>query len=105
MKRSDKKKLRIISYIIIIIITAILIILKGGLTNSKYETVRSLEPYDINIVDISECPPKVSIAIKAKDKYSFIEFFRVSYDSGEQVVSRITGILERKAWEEVVEKK
>lgn len=61
--------------------------------------------YDINIVDISECPPKVSIAIKAKDKYSFIEFFRVSYDSGEQVVSRITGILEKKPWEEVVEKK
>jgi len=48
--------------------------------------------YDINIVDISECPPKVSVAIKAKDKYSFIEFFRVSYDSGEQVVSKVTAI-------------
>ena len=58
--------------------------------------------YDVSIIDISECPPKVTISVKAKDKYSFIEFFRVSYDSGEQVVSRLTGILENKPWEEIV---
>ena len=54
--------------------------------------------YDINIIDISECPPKVSVSIKAKDKYSFIEFFRVTYDSGEQVINRLTGIFETKPW-------
>ena len=56
--------------------------------------------YEISIMDIQECPPKVTVAIKAKDKYSFIEFFRVSYDSGEQIVNKLTGILETRPFEE-----
>ena len=50
--------------------------------------------YTITVHEIDECPPKVSITVSAKDKFSFLQFFRVSYDSDEQIVNRITSILE-----------
>jgi hypothetical protein len=50
--------------------------------------------YTVTIHDIDECPPKVSITITAKDKFSFLQFFRVNYDSDSLVVNKITAILE-----------
>ena len=57
--------------------------------------------YLITINDIDECPPKVSITIKAVDKYSFLNFFRVDYNTvtDEQIVNKITAILERDKYE------
>jgi len=50
--------------------------------------------YTITVHEIDECPPKVSITITAKDKYSFLQFFKINYNSDETIVNRITGILE-----------
>jgi len=50
--------------------------------------------YTVTIHDIDECPPKVSITITARDKFSFLQFFKVKYDSDSLVVNKITGILE-----------
>ena len=57
--------------------------------------------YLITINDIDECPPKVSITVKAVDKYSFLNFFKVDYNSvnDEEVVNKITAILERDKYE------
>ncbi len=56
--------------------------------------------YEVVFNEITECPPKASITIKAKDKFSFIELFRVEYDSDEVVVNRLTGILEQVPYKE-----
>ena len=52
--------------------------------------------YTITINSIDECPPKVSITIKAKDKFSFLSFFKVDYNSvnDSEIVNKISGILE-----------
>ncbi len=50
--------------------------------------------YRIIIHDIDECPPKVSISIIATERFSFVQFFNVQYDSGPSIVNNITGILE-----------
>ncbi len=50
--------------------------------------------YRIIIHDIDECPPKVSISLIATERFSFVEFFNVKYDSGPSIVNNITGILE-----------
>ena len=52
--------------------------------------------YRIIIHDIDECPPKVSISLVATERFSFVEFFNVSYESGEDIVNSLTGILESK---------
>ena len=51
--------------------------------------------YTVVVHEIDECPPKVSITITAKDKYSFLRFFKIDYNSDEVIVNRITGILEK----------
>jgi hypothetical protein len=50
--------------------------------------------YRIIIHDIDECPPKVSVSLIATERFSFVEFFNVKYDSGPSIVNNITGILE-----------
>ncbi len=50
--------------------------------------------YRIVIHDIDECPPKVSISLIATERFSFLKFFDVSYDSGEEITNSLTGILE-----------
>ena len=51
--------------------------------------------YEISFDDIDECPPKVAITITARDKYSFLEFFKVQYDGDQEIVNNIMGILEQ----------
>ena len=50
--------------------------------------------YTVTIHDIDECPPKVSVTVTARDKFSFLQFFKINYDSDSLVVNKITGILE-----------
>lgn len=52
--------------------------------------------YKIIINDIDECPPKVTVTLVATEKFSFLSFFGVSYDSGEDIVNVLTGILENR---------
>lgn len=52
--------------------------------------------YKIIFNDIDECPPKVTITLVATEKFSFLSFFNVEYDSGEDIVNVLTGILENK---------
>ena len=50
--------------------------------------------YRVIIHDIDECPPKVSISLIATERFSFVNFFNVEYESGASVLNNITGILE-----------
>ena len=52
--------------------------------------------YRIIINDIDECPPKVTITLVANEQFSFLSFFRVKYDSGEDIVNVLTGVLENR---------
>ncbi len=58
------------------------------------KSVSMNKTYEISFDDIDECPPKVAITIKAKDKYSFLELFRVNYDGDQEVVNNVVGIFE-----------
>ena len=50
--------------------------------------------YDISFDDIDECPPKVAVTITAKDNYSFLGFFSIRYEGGQEVVNSVVGIFE-----------
>ena len=50
--------------------------------------------YRVIIHDIDECPPKVSITLIASERFSFVEFFNVSYDTSASIRNELTGILE-----------
>ncbi len=53
--------------------------------------------YRIIIHDIDECPPKVSVSLIATERFSFVQFFDVSYESSQQdIVNSLTGILENR---------
>ncbi len=53
--------------------------------------------YRIIMHDIDECPPRVSVSLIGTERFSFVDFFDVSYDSATQdIVNSITGILENK---------
>jgi hypothetical protein len=58
------------------------------------KSVGMSKTYNISFDDIDECPPKVAITITATDKYSFLQFFNINYDGGQEVVNNIVGILE-----------
>ncbi|MBR4672780.1 MAG: hypothetical protein IKO78_06270 [Bacilli bacterium] len=58
------------------------------------ESAKLIKKYRIVIHDIDECPPKVSISLIATERFSFLRFFDVSYDSGEDITNSLTGILE-----------
>lgn len=60
------------------------------------ESAQLNRKYRIIIHDIDECPPKVSITLVSTEKFSFLSMFDVSYDSGEDIVNTLTGILENK---------
>jgi hypothetical protein len=58
------------------------------------KAAQATRSYNIYINDIDECPPKVSITVTAKQDFSFLEFFRVSYQSQEDdIVNSISAIL------------
>lgn len=50
--------------------------------------------YKIIINDIDECPPKVTVTLIAKQKFSLLQMFGVKYDSGMDIANRLTSILE-----------
>lgn len=52
--------------------------------------------YKIVFNDIDECPPKVTVTLVATEQFSFVSFFNVEYDSGEDIVNVLTGILENR---------
>ncbi len=52
--------------------------------------------YKIIINDIDECPPKVTVTLVATEEFSFLSMFNVEYDSGEDIVNMLTGILENR---------
>ena len=52
--------------------------------------------YKIIINDIDECPPKVTVTLVSTEKFSFLSFFKVEYDTDENIVNVLTGILENK---------
>ena len=52
--------------------------------------------YKIIINDIDECPPKVSVTLVSTEKFSFLSFFKVEYDTDENIVNVLTGILENR---------
>lgn len=55
--------------------------------------------YKIVFNDIDECPPKVTVTLVATEKFSFLSFFGVEYNTGEDIVNVLTGILENKTAE------
>lgn len=58
------------------------------------ESAKLNRKYRIVIHDIDECPPKVSVSLIATERFSFLRFFDVNYDSGEDITNSLTGILE-----------
>lgn len=58
------------------------------------ETARLNRKYRIVIHDIDECPPKVSISLIATERFSYLSFFDVNYDSGADITNSLTSILE-----------
>ena len=56
--------------------------------------------YKIIINDIDECPPKVTVTLVATEEFSFLSMFNVEYNSGEDIVNVLTGILENKTPDE-----
>lgn len=50
--------------------------------------------YRVIIHDLDECPPKVSISLIASERFSLLEIFNVHYNTSQDVVNTITGILE-----------
>ena len=52
--------------------------------------------YKIIINDIAECPPKVTVTLVSTEKFSFLSFFKVEYDTDENIVNVLTGILENR---------
>ena len=60
------------------------------------ESAQLNRKYRIIIHDIDECPPKVSITLVSTEQFSFLSMFDVSYDSGEDIVNTLTGILENR---------
>lgn len=56
--------------------------------------------YKIIINDIDECPPKATVTLVATEKFSFLSMFNVEYNSGEDIVNVLTGILENKTPDE-----
>ena len=56
--------------------------------------------YKIIINDIDECPPKVTVTLVATEEFSFLSMFNVEYDSGEDIVNVLTGILENRTPDE-----
>ena len=58
------------------------------------ESAKLNRKYRIVIHDIDECPPKVSVSLIATERFSFLRFFDVNYESGEDITNSLTGILE-----------
>lgn len=58
--------------------------------------------YKVIFHDIDECPPKASVTLIASERFSFVEFFKVNYDSSSaNITNSLTGILESKTnWNE-----
>ena len=52
--------------------------------------------YKIIINDIDDCPPKVTVTLVSTEKFSFLSFFKVEYDTDENIVNVLTGILENR---------
>lgn len=52
--------------------------------------------HKIIINDIDECPPKVTVTLVSTEKFSFLSFFKVEYDTDENIVNVLTGILENR---------
>lgn len=50
--------------------------------------------YRVVIHDLDECPPKVSISLIASERFSLLQIFNVYYDTDEDVINTITGIIE-----------
>ena len=46
--------------------------------------------YKIIINDIDECPPKVTVTLVSTEKFSFLSFFKVEYDTDENIVNVLT---------------
>ena len=66
-----------------------------SLTRRFAENAEMNKEYTIVINDIDECPPKVSVTIKAKQQYDFFSFFSSDYDSSStEIVNELTAILE-----------
>lgn len=62
------------------------------------ESAKLNRKYRIVIHDIDECPPKVSLSLIATERFSFLSFFDVTYESGKEeeqkITNSISGILE-----------
>ena len=58
------------------------------------ESVELNRKYRIIFHDIDECPPKVSVSLIASERFSFVQFFSVSYDPDAEIINALTGILE-----------
>lgn len=58
------------------------------------ENAKLNRKYRIVIHDIDECPPKVSVSLIATERFSFLRFFNVTYNSGQDITNSLTGILE-----------
>lgn len=56
--------------------------------------------YKVIIHDIDECPPKASITLVASERFSFVEFFKVTYNTSAEITNGLTGILENKTTRE-----
>lgn len=59
------------------------------------DSVHLNKNYRITIRDIDECPPKVSITIESKER-SLLSNVSSNYDSEQNVVNTLTGILEKR---------
>lgn len=52
--------------------------------------------YKIVIHDIDECPPKATVTVIASERFSFTQFFNVTYYPDANIRNDLTGILESK---------
>ncbi len=64
------------------------------------ESAKLNRKYRIVIYDIDECPPKVSLSLISTERFSFLSFFNVHYESDEdaqqKIINSVSGILESK---------
>ena len=64
------------------------------------ESAKLNRKYRIVIYDIDECPPKVSLSLISTERFSFLSFFDVHYESDEdaqqKIINSVSGILESK---------
>ena len=54
--------------------------------------------YRVEIHEIVECPPRVSISVVSSQDFSFVSFFNSSLGGEAEIVNSLTGILENKPY-------